>query len=111
MIYLLPFISGLIGWITNWIAVKMLFHPREPLDLKIFTLQGIFPKRQKVLAEKLGKVVAVELFSFDDIYNAITDPSVMTELLMVVEGKMDVFLEREAKRKYACDEPFYHGQE
>ncbi len=27
---LIPIISAFIGWFTNWIAIKMLFHPREP---------------------------------------------------------------------------------
>jgi len=27
---LIPVISGFIGWVTNWVAIKMLFHPRKP---------------------------------------------------------------------------------
>jgi len=50
---LIPIISAFIGWFTNWIAIKMLFHPREPKKFLGLTLHGIFPKRQKVIAEKL----------------------------------------------------------
>ena len=67
MLYSLPFIAALIGWFTNYIAVKMLFHPRKPIKILFFTIQGVFPKRQKALAEKLGNVVANELFSVDDV--------------------------------------------
>jgi len=55
MLYILPFISAAIGWVTNYIAVKMLFHPREERNLILFKLQGIFPKRKAVLADRLGK--------------------------------------------------------
>ena len=67
MLYLLPFIGALTGWVTNWIAVKMLFHPKEPKNFLFFKVQGVFPKRQKVMAEKLGHIVASELFSIDDV--------------------------------------------
>ena len=61
IVFSLPFIAAGIGWFTNYLAIKMLFHPREPINLGFYTLQGIFPKRQKVLAEKLGKVVSQDL--------------------------------------------------
>ncbi len=67
IIYILPIIAALIGWMTNWIAVKMLFHPRKP----ILGIQGIFPKRQTALAEKLADVVATELLTSNDLVNTI----------------------------------------
>lgn len=60
---LLPLISAAIGWFTNWVAIKMLFRPRQEKDLYLFTIQGIFPKRKKILAERLGVIVARDLFS------------------------------------------------
>jgi uncharacterized membrane protein YheB (UPF0754 family) len=52
---LIPFLSAFIGWFTNWILLKMLFHPKEPKIIAGFRLQGIFPKNQGLLAEKTGK--------------------------------------------------------
>ncbi len=63
----IPVIAAFIGWMTNYVAVKMLFHPREPKRILFFTLQGVFPKRQNVLAKKLGQLVATELFSAKDV--------------------------------------------
>ena len=67
MIYTFPFISALIGWLTNYVAVKMLFHPRVPINILGIKIQGVFPKRHKMFAEKIGNVVGGQLFSFDDI--------------------------------------------
>jgi uncharacterized membrane protein YheB (UPF0754 family) len=36
---LIPLISAFIGWFTNWIAIKMLFHPREPKKM-VFSRKG-----------------------------------------------------------------------
>jgi uncharacterized membrane protein YheB (UPF0754 family) len=63
----IPFISAAIGWFTNWVAIKMLFHPREEKDYYLFKLHGIFPKRKHVLAERLGKVVARDLFNIEQV--------------------------------------------
>lgn len=89
---LIPVISAFIGWFTNWIAIKMLFHPREPKKIMGVTLHGIFPKRQKVFAEKLGKLVSNELLSFDDIQQKITSPENLKKLLPMIEGHIDNFL-------------------
>jgi uncharacterized membrane protein YheB (UPF0754 family) len=63
----IPFISAVIGWFTNYVAIKMLFYPREEKNFYLFTLHGIFPKRKHVLAERLGKVVARDLFSIESV--------------------------------------------
>ena len=67
MIYTLPFIAALIGWLTNYIAVKMMFRPKKAVKIGPFTFQGIFPKRHKAFAEKIGALVADKLFSLQDI--------------------------------------------
>ena len=89
---LIPLISAFIGWFTNWIAIKMLFHPREPKKILWFTLHGIFPKRQQQFAEKLGKLVSEELLSFGDIEEKITHPENIQKLMPLIEGHIDHFL-------------------
>lgn len=89
---LIPIIAAFIGWFTNWIAIKMLFHPRLPKKILGITFQGIFPKRQQQFAEKLGKLVSEELLSFTDIEKKITDPKNIQQLMPVVEAHIDQFL-------------------
>lgn len=89
---LIPIISAFIGWFTNWIAIKMLFHPKLPVQFLGITFHGIFPKRQQQFAEKLGKLVSQELLSFQDIETKITDPQNIAKVLPVVETHIDHFL-------------------
>lgn len=67
LIYTLPLIGALIGWLTNYIAIKMLFHPREEVRILFIPIQGAFPKRQKDFARKLGQIVSEELVSVEDL--------------------------------------------
>ncbi len=92
MIYTLPFIAALIGWFTNFLAVKMLFHPRTPVKIGPVVLHGIFPKRQKTIAERLGVLVASELISFKEISGKFQDEGNMSEVIKIIELKMDEFM-------------------
>ena len=89
---IIPVISAFIGWVTNWIAIKMLFHPREPKKILGITFHGIFPKRQKQFAEKLGKLVSDEFLSFSDIEQKISDPQNLKKIMPMIEDHIDDFL-------------------
>ena len=92
LLALIPVISGFIGWVTNWVAIKMLFHPRKPVSILGLTIQGIFPKRQTQFAAKLGKLVSTELLSFEEIQSAITNPENLKGLMPKLETAVDHFL-------------------
>ena len=91
---LIPFISAFIGWFTNWIAIKMLFHPKNPKRILGITIQGIFPKRQRQFAEKLGKLVSSELISFKEIEEKITHSKNLAKVMPVIESRIDDFLRK-----------------
>ena len=98
----IPIISAFIGWFTNWIAIKMLFHPKEPKRILGLTFHGIFPKRQKIFAEKLGKMISVEFLSYEDIEEKIANPKNLEKLMPMIEEHVDNFL----KNKLSDEMPF-----
>jgi uncharacterized membrane protein YheB (UPF0754 family) len=91
-LYSIPIISAFIHWLTIWMALKLLFHPRNPRKMLGFTLQGIFPKRQRQIAESLGRIVGQELLSFDDIEKTIASPDNLQKILPLAEEHIDRFL-------------------
>lgn len=97
MIWTLPFVSALIGWVTNFIAVKMLFHPRIPINLGFFKVQGVFPKRKDSLAEKLGRIVGQELFNISDLKEQLLHEENRKAIIAVIEVRIDTFLREKLK--------------
>lgn len=91
---LLPLAGLAIGWLTNYLAIKMLFHPKEPLNLGIITLQGVFPKRQDALGDKLGEVVSKELISTDEILEKVAEEVQGDEVQAIVERRIGEGLEK-----------------
>ena len=90
-------LSTFTGWITTWIAIKMLFHPRKPIKILGLIIQGIFPKNQRLIAEKLGQVVGKELLSFDEIEQKVTNPENLQKLRPDIENHIDNFLRNKLK--------------
>ena len=93
-------LAAFTGWITTWIAIKMLFHPRRPFKIAGFTIQGIFPKNQRLIAEKLGQVVGKELLSFDEIEQKVTNPENLQKLRPDIEQHIDNFLRNKLKEVF-----------
>lgn len=87
-----PLIGGVIGWVTNFVAIKMLFYPRNPVNLGLFKVQGVFPKRQNMFAERISKVVGEELIHIDEIKEAIKEPENLTEVFDLIDEKIEAFL-------------------
>lgn len=58
-----PAIGAAIGWLTNRLAIQMLFRPRQPWPIPGLRLQGLIPRRQEELAVRVGEIVEQELFN------------------------------------------------
>ncbi len=93
-------LSTFVGWFTTWVAIKALFHPRKPIKILGITIQGIFPKNQSAIAEKLGQVVSNDLLSFAEIESLITDPENLQKLRPEIENHIDDFLRNRLKETF-----------
>ena len=61
-----PLVGALIGYVTNLVAIKMLFRPLQ--EVRIFGLRlpftpGIFPRERHKLADSIGDMVERELLT------------------------------------------------
>ncbi len=99
MFWLQPIIGAFIGWVTTWLAIKMLFHPRNPIRVLGITIQGVFPKRQQQVAEQLGRIVAKELIHFSEIAALLKDTEQLKSLNPTIEKHLDNFLQVKLKEK------------
>lgn len=86
-----PIIAALIGYITNYIAVRMLFRPHKPTRFLGMTLQGLVPRRQKEIAQSLGSMIERDLFSQDDIHAALSGSETAEEAAAFLSEQVDVF--------------------
>lgn len=78
----LPLISALIGYITNVVAIRLLFWPQQPINFGFFKLQGVLPKRQADIAASVGELVEERLLSLDEVIDQVNTPEVRERLVV-----------------------------
>jgi len=77
---IIPFISAFIGYLTNIVAIKLLFWPQRPIVLGGFKLQGLLPKKQADIARSVGEIVEKELLSLEDVLAKINTPQMYRKI-------------------------------
>lgn len=70
--WLLPVSGFAVGYATNWVALKMIFEPKEPIRIGPFTFQGLFHKRQQEVADVFALMVAEQVINADNIIASVT---------------------------------------
>lgn len=96
-----PLLAGLIGWFTNWLAVKMLFRPRISKRILGFSFQGVIPKRRSDIAQVVGKTIEQELLTHGDLQAALKKVDFQDTLRPMLQEKIDLMV----KEKIASINP------
>jgi uncharacterized membrane protein YheB (UPF0754 family) len=65
--WVLPLCGIVVGWVTNWVAILMIFEPIEPRKIGPFTLHGLFLRRQREVADVYAGVIADEIITVSNI--------------------------------------------
>lgn len=92
---LFPVVGALIGWCTNWLAVKMIFRPREPRSILGFQVQGLLPRRRKELAENVAATVERDLLSIDQIQAVVKDMLRGENIHAQLRGRIDTLIDEQ----------------
>src|SRR5688572_5196761 len=85
---LIPIISAFIGYFTNVLAIRLLFWPREPVNLGFYKMQGLLPKRQSQIATSLGELVEEQLLSVEDLFDQFEGPEIQDKLINQISQLM-----------------------
>ena len=89
-------VGALIGWFTNYLAIRLLFRPYNEINLVIFKLQGLIPKRRHEIALNIAEVIETELISIREIGDKLDTSS-------FEYGDLDDFLDRLVKEKIKAE--------
>ena len=85
-------IGAVIGYITNWLAIKMLFRPREAkyiFGIKLPFTPGLIPKEKSRIANKVGETVGTHLLNSDSLSKALKDDKIKAKFNEVAKEKIN----------------------
>jgi uncharacterized membrane protein YheB (UPF0754 family) len=92
-------IGALIGWITNYFAIKMLFRPLKEVNILGIKFQGLIPKRKMEMAVNIAETIQDELISMKDITANIGDIELGEEIDLMVDKIVEDKLQKEILSK------------
>lgn len=90
-----PIVGAVIGYFTNYLAVKMLFRPYKPWMIGKFRVPftpGIVPRRQGALAKAIGDAVGNHLFTGDDLKELLLNGETKERIVDIAMDALDLSL-------------------
>ena len=100
-------ISGAIGWITNWVAIKMLFRPHREINFGLFKIQGLIPKRKAEIGTGIANIIQNELISVKDVISNIDRDEFSKRLNRLIDDVLDKNLKKKVKEKFPLLQMFF----
>jgi uncharacterized membrane protein YheB (UPF0754 family) len=91
---IMPAFGLMVGWFTDWLALKLIFNPKRPIKIFGYTLQGLFLKRRKEVAADYGALIADELITAHKVIEAIVHGPLSDRVFNMVSKQVQAALDR-----------------
>ena len=101
------FISATIGWVTNWVAIKMLFRPHKEISFGLFKIQGLIPKRRAEIGSGIANIIQNELISVKDVISNIDREEFSKRLNSSIDRVLEKNLKGKVKEKFPVLQMFF----
>ena len=101
------FISATIGWVTNWVAIKMLFRPHKEISFGLFKIQGLIPKRRAEIGSGIANIIQNELISVKDVISNIDREEFSKRLDSSIDEVLEKNLKAKVKEKFPILQMFF----
>ncbi len=98
----LPIAGIAVGYVTNWLAMKMIFEPRTPVRFGPFEFHGLFHKRQKEVAAGFSETVAARVLTPDNLTERISQGPGREKLLSIFRNRVNERLDIYRKHPMAA---------
>ncbi|RZQ61743.1 DUF445 domain-containing protein [Amycolatopsis suaedae] len=94
---IMPLFGLFTGWFTDWLALKMIFHPKQPVRyFGLFEWQGLFLKRRAEVSESYGELIAKEIITPHNVIEAVLRGPLSDRVLALIQRQVDSELSRHA---------------
>lgn len=93
-----PVTGAFIGYLTNHVAIKMLFRPLRPWKIggiRIPMTPGVIPSKRQELANNFGEVVGDHLLTSEEIGKGLQNPAFQEHLFNLIKERIDGVLQKD----------------
>jgi uncharacterized membrane protein YheB (UPF0754 family) len=93
---IMPAFGLIVGWFTDWLALKLIFNPKRPVDVFGFRVQGLFLKRRREVAAEYGALIAEEVITPDRVLAAVLGGPLSDRVFAMVRREVEASINRQA---------------
>ncbi|MGL5716673.1 MAG: DUF445 domain-containing protein [Paraclostridium sp.] len=97
-IIIMSIIGGIIGYVTNKLAIKLIFRPINPINIPVLNIEivGLIPKRKGEIAKNIGEIIQREFISIDDILKNLIDENDKIRIVTYIKNKVKLIVDERA---------------
>lgn len=92
-----PVLGAFIGYMTNYVAIKMLFRPLKKwhvFGIPVPMTPGVIPSKREMLAENIGEMVGEHLLTAKDVKHAITSSRFQNKLKNMIDARVRLLMQQ-----------------
>ncbi|HEY2298571.1 MAG TPA: DUF445 domain-containing protein [Jatrophihabitans sp.] len=93
---IMPAFGLVVGWFTDWLALKLIFNPKRPIRVFGFEIQGLFLKRRREVAADYGALIADEIITPRKVIEAILLGPLSDRVFAMIRREVQNALDRSA---------------
>ena len=91
---IMPAFGLMVGWFTDWLALKLIFNPKRPIRVFGFEIQGLFLRRRREVAADYGALIAEEIITPQKVISAILSGPLSDRVFAMVRKQVQLALDR-----------------
>lgn len=93
---IMPAFGLIVGWFTDWLALKMIFNPKRPITVFGWHIQGLFLKRRREVAADYGTLIADEIITPRKVIEAILRGPMSDRVFAMIRREVQAAMDRSA---------------
>jgi uncharacterized membrane protein YheB (UPF0754 family) len=88
----IPFVAGVIGWVTNWVAIKLTFKPLEFVGLRPYLgWQGIIPSKAGKMATIFVDKTMFRLGTLEELFLSMEPEKIADHITKIMDRRLEAY--------------------
>ncbi|RMG31723.1 MAG: hypothetical protein D6732_14390, partial [Methanobacteriota archaeon] len=90
----IPVVAAIVGWFTNWVAIKLLFYPLEPIGKPPYLgWQGILPSKAAKMGRITSRTTLSKLGTLKEVFQSMEPERIADHLIQYIEPRLEAYVE------------------
>jgi uncharacterized membrane protein YheB (UPF0754 family) len=94
--WVLPLFGLFTGWFTDWLALKMIFHPKQPWGVGPLRWQGLFLRRRQEVSSQYGDLIAREILTPSHLFEALLEGPLSDRVFLLVQRNVQRVIDEQS---------------